>query len=111
MCNQTDIMVYIDFLNLSMILVGVVYNCMLDLSFPDFAKENELLGLAKGWDVCGSDDGLCAARERALKQNMENGSDQELQEEVENNEEQVNDEGKLKRKRKTALLEKVRQQK
>ncbi|XP_028772050.1 LOW QUALITY PROTEIN: protein KRI1 homolog [Neltuma alba] len=80
-----------------------------EMEKPDFAKEDELLGLPKDWDACGSDDGFLAARERALRQNMENGSDHELQEEEENNEEQVHEEGKRKRKRKTALLEKARQ--
>ncbi|XP_054813970.1 uncharacterized protein LOC129314533 [Prosopis cineraria] len=80
-----------------------------EMEKPDFAKEDELLGLPKDWDVCGSDDGFLAARERALKQRMENGSDHDFQEEEENNEEQVHEEGKRKRKRKTALLEKARQ--
>ncbi|KAJ4831320.1 hypothetical protein Tsubulata_035854 [Turnera subulata] len=34
---------------------------------PDFDKEDELLGLPKGWDVLGSGDGFLAARERNLK--------------------------------------------
>lgn len=77
---------------------------------PDFEKEDELLGLPKDWDVCGSDDGFLAARERALKQKMEDsGSDDNVLEKEENNEEQVPEEGKRKRKRKTALLEKARQ--
>ncbi|KAK4256111.1 hypothetical protein QN277_009023 [Acacia crassicarpa] len=83
-----------------------------EMEKPDFENENELLGLPKDWDVCGSDDGndgFRAARGRVLKLNMENGSDHDLEEEEENNEEQVHEEGKRKRKRKTALLEKARQ--
>lgn len=80
-----------------------------EMEKPDFEKEDELLGLPKDWDVCGSDDGFLAARDRALKQKMENSSDHDLQEKEENNEEQVPEEGKRKRKRKTALLERARQ--
>ncbi|XP_010922956.1 uncharacterized protein [Elaeis guineensis] len=42
-----------------------------DLEKPDFDKEDELLGLPKGWDVGGSTEGFEAARERFLKQKEE----------------------------------------
>ncbi|KAI8012985.1 hypothetical protein LOK49_LG05G02385 [Camellia lanceoleosa] len=39
---------------------------------PDFDKEDELLGLPKGWDESVSGDGFLAARERNLKRRAEN---------------------------------------
>ncbi|KAI3970201.1 hypothetical protein MKW92_052688 [Papaver armeniacum] len=38
-----------------------------DIEKPDFDKEDELLGLPKDWDVCGTGDGFAAVRERVLK--------------------------------------------
>ncbi|XP_057430295.1 uncharacterized protein LOC130723315 [Lotus japonicus] len=77
---------------------------------PDFEKEDELLGLLKGWDACGSDDGFLAAREKSLKEKIENTSDDDIMEESEDEkEEKVPKEGTRKRKHKTALLEKARQ--
>ncbi|XP_008792541.2 protein KRI1 homolog [Phoenix dactylifera] len=64
-----------------------------DLEKPDFDKEDELLGLPKGWDVSGSNEGFEAARERFLKQKEE--------------EEPRQGEGKRKRKSKISLKEKV----
>ncbi|XP_008786756.3 protein KRI1 homolog [Phoenix dactylifera] len=64
-----------------------------DLEKPDFDKEDELLGLPKGWDVGGSNEGFEAVRERVLKQKEE--------------EEPQKEEGKRKRKRKISLKEKV----
>ncbi|XP_045805135.1 protein KRI1 homolog isoform X1 [Trifolium pratense] len=80
-----------------------------DMEKPDFEKEDELLGLPKGWDEPGSDGGFLAAREKALKEKIENTSDDDLMEE-ENEEEEIPEEGSSrKRKRKVALLEKARQ--
>ncbi|CAL0334496.1 unnamed protein product [Lupinus luteus] len=79
-----------------------------DMEKPDFEKEDELLGLPKGWDEGGS-DGFLAAREKVLKEKMENTSDHDLQETEDENEEKIPEEGSRKRKRKTALLEKARQ--
>ncbi|KAG1338268.1 protein KRI1 [Cocos nucifera] len=63
-----------------------------DLEKPDFDKEDELLGLPKGWDVGGSTEGFEAARERFLKQQEE---------------EPQKEEGKRKQKSKISLKEKV----
>ncbi|KHN23010.1 Protein KRI1 like [Glycine soja] len=98
-----------------------------DIEKPDFEKEDELLGLPKGWDACGSNGGFLAAREKALKEKIENTSDDDLPEAEDENErfentsdddlpegedekeEKIPEEGSRKRKRKTALLEKARQ--
>ncbi|RDX95198.1 Protein KRI1-like protein, partial [Mucuna pruriens] len=96
-----------------------------DIEKPDFEKEDELLGLPKDWDACGSNGGFLAAREKALKEKIENTSDDDLwegedeKEKIENTsdddlpedekEEKNPEEGSRKRKRKTALLEKARQ--
>ncbi|XP_014518495.1 protein KRI1 homolog [Vigna radiata var. radiata] len=83
-----------------------------DIEKPDFEKEDELLGLSKGWDESGSNGGFLAAREKVLKEKIENTSDDDLPEgDEEGDEEEVKipEEGSRKRKRKTALLEKARQ--
>ncbi|CAL0301026.1 unnamed protein product [Lupinus luteus] len=80
-----------------------------DMEKPDFEKEDEMLGLPKGWDEGGSGDGFLAAREKVLKEKIENTSDHDLQETEDENEEKIPEEGSRKRKRKTALLEKARQ--
>ncbi|KAL2335969.1 hypothetical protein Fmac_010415 [Flemingia macrophylla] len=91
-----------------------------DIEKPDFEKEDELLGLPKGWDECGSNDGFLATREKVLKEKIGNISDADLSEgedekeekileEGEEEEEEIPKEGSRKRKRKTALLEKARQ--
>ncbi|ESW19467.1 hypothetical protein PHAVU_006G127600 [Phaseolus vulgaris] len=89
-----------------------------DIEKPDFEKEDELLGLPKGWDACGSNGGFLAAREKVLKEKIENTSDDDLpdggeeegvEEEGDEEEEKIPEEGSRKRKRKTALLEKARQ--
>lgn len=80
-----------------------------DMEKPDFEKEDDLLGLPKDWDECGSDGGFLAAREKALKAKIENTSDDDLME-GETEKEDIPEEGSSrKRKRKTALLEKARQ--
>ncbi|CAI8605025.1 unnamed protein product [Vicia faba] len=81
-----------------------------DTEKPDFEKEDELLGLPKGWDESGSDGGFLAAREKALKEKPEIISDDDDVVEGENEKDEIPDEGsRRKRKRKTALLEKARQ--
>ncbi|XP_057757248.1 uncharacterized protein LOC130976403 [Arachis stenosperma] len=86
-----------------------------DMEKPDFEKEDELLGLPKGWDSTESHDGFLAARERVLKEKKENDSDSDSesksdhQESEDEKEEKVPAEGSRKRKRKTALLEKAKQ--
>ncbi|KAK2394608.1 KRR1 family protein [Trifolium repens] len=83
-----------------------------DMEKPDFEKEDELLGLPKGWDESGSDGGFLAAREKALKEKIENTSDDDDDDlmEEENEKEEIPEEGSSrKRKRKVALLEKARQ--
>jgi protein KRI1 len=81
-----------------------------DMEKPDFEKEDELLGLPKGWDESGSDGGFLAAREKALKEKIENTSDDDDLMEEENEKEKIPEEGSSrKRKRKVALLEKARQ--
>ncbi|KAK7331285.1 hypothetical protein VNO77_25506 [Canavalia gladiata] len=82
-----------------------------DIEKPDFEKEDELLGLPRGWeDASKSDGGFLAAREKALKEKIENTSDDEFLEIEDEKEEEIPEEGgSRKRKRKTALLEKARQ--
>lgn len=73
-----------------------------ELEKPDFDKEDELLGLPKGWDDgSGTGDGFLAFRERKLKRRAENGVPNEQIEE-----EAVNEEGKGKKKRKMSEIEK-----
>ncbi|KAL7208791.1 hypothetical protein ACSBR1_030508 [Camellia fascicularis] len=68
---------------------------------PDFDKEDELLGLPKGWDDTSiSGDGFLAARERNLKRRAENeGHHEQIEEEVP-------EEDKRKKKPKMSKLEK-----
>ncbi|KAH7543475.1 hypothetical protein FEM48_Zijuj02G0188100 [Ziziphus jujuba var. spinosa] len=85
-----------------------------EIEKPDFEKEDELLGLPKGWDSSGDGDGFLATRERILKLNNdgdhEEGEEEEEEEEEEDEVEvEVKEEGKRKRKRKTALLEKAKE--
>ncbi|KAI3871922.1 hypothetical protein MKX03_012955 [Papaver bracteatum] len=108
-----------------------------DIEKPDFDKEDELLGLPKDWDVCGTGDGFTAVRERVLKskagtedvEDEEHDDDDEDDEGEEHDdddddegeehgdddgdnesdpeEEEKPEEGKRKRKRKLSLREKV----
>lgn len=83
-----------------------------EIEKPDFDKEDELLGLPKGWDSCGDGDGFLATRERILKMKNDGDHDDEEEEEVEEEEEEeveVKQDGKRKRKRKLALLEKAKE--
>ncbi|XP_057984831.1 uncharacterized protein LOC110639098 isoform X2 [Hevea brasiliensis] len=87
---------------------------------PDFDKEDELLGLPKGWDAVEDADGFLAARERFLKLKAENGNDDDDNEEEEErgdgeeegggNEVEHNEESKRKRKRKMSLVKKAREE-
>ncbi|WOL10342.1 hypothetical protein Cni_G19097 [Canna indica] len=72
-----------------------------DIEKLDFDKEDELLGLPKGWEDNRS-EGFEAARERFLKQREEEELVKELEEE-----EPEKEDGKRKRKRKISLKEKV----
>lgn len=74
-----------------------------NLEKPDFDKEDELLGLPKGWDDApNSADGFLAVREKNLKRRAEN---KDMHEQVEEDKE-VPEEGKRKKKRKMSNLEK-----
>ncbi|XVF82591.1 hypothetical protein PTKIN_Ptkin16aG0061800 [Pterospermum kingtungense] len=55
---------------------------------PDFDKEDELLGLPKGWDVIESHDGFLAARERNKLKLQSGGGDGSEEEEGEEEEEE-----------------------
>lgn len=95
-----------------------------DIEKPDFDKEDELLGLPKGWDVIKSGDGFKAARERSLKHELENGGGgggdddddyddydgDEGEREGREEEEEVPEESKRKRKRKMSLVKRAREE-
>lgn len=97
-----------------------------DIEKPDFDKEDELLGLPKGWDVIESGDGFKAARERSLKHKLEKavndddsegeseggGNDDNDEAESERGEEQgeVFEESKRKKKRKMSLVKKAKEE-
>lgn len=68
-----------------------------DFEKPNFAKEDELLGLPKDWDLCGSNEGFLAAREKKLKR-MSNG---------EGTDDPEKDVGKGKKRQKISLEEKA----
>ncbi|TYI71159.1 hypothetical protein E1A91_D08G275100v1 [Gossypium mustelinum] len=59
---------------------------------PDFDKEDELLGLPKGWDVLESHDGFLAARERNKNKLQSSGDNDSGEEEEEKGEDDVEDE-------------------
>lgn len=71
-----------------------------EIEKPDFDKEDELLGLPKGWASSESGDGFLAARQRSLKHKIDNDMSNEDNEE---DEEQGNEDEKSKRKRKRKL--------
>ncbi|KAK0607783.1 hypothetical protein LWI29_020463 [Acer saccharum] len=110
-----------------------------EIEKPDFDKEDELPGLPIGWDVIKSADGFKAARERSLKRKLENsddddddsereeeedgdddGSEREEEEEsadddegeIEGGEEEneVLEESKWKRKRKMSLVKRAKEE-
>ncbi|KAK9932200.1 hypothetical protein M0R45_019447 [Rubus argutus] len=56
---------------------------------PNFDKEDELLGLPKGWESVGSGDGFLSAREKILKLKKSDGDYEEKEEE----EDEVDKEG------------------
>ncbi|KAK9291627.1 hypothetical protein L1049_019576 [Liquidambar formosana] len=76
---------------------------------PDFDKEDELLGLPKGWDASAFGEGFLAARERVRKPKVDTEGDHDNLEEEEEEEivPEEPEEGKRKRKRKLSLWEKV----
>lgn len=87
-----------------------------DIEKPDFEKEDELLGLPKGWDFSGSGDGFLAARERILKMKAEIGGDDSDgtgadDENVagDDGETLASEEGKRKRKRKPSLIQRAKE--
>ncbi|XP_022729334.1 protein KRI1 homolog [Durio zibethinus] len=106
---------------------------------PDFDKEDELLGLPKGWDVLESHDGFLAARERNKHKlqsgggndsgeeedfehkHKDDGDDDEAdnesegyknedEEDDEERREEETEEGKRKRKRKMSVVQKALQE-
>ncbi|KAL6142993.1 hypothetical protein ACLB2K_061268 [Fragaria x ananassa] len=103
-----------------------------EMEKPDFDKEDELLGLPKGWDGAGSGDGFLAAREKILKLKEETGLDSEEEEEEggkeeeedgeeeedkeedggedEEEEEKLSEEGKQEKKRKLAILDRAKKE-
>ncbi|KAK6114859.1 hypothetical protein DH2020_007128 [Rehmannia glutinosa] len=71
---------------------------------PDFDKEDELLGLPKGWDEAnGSGEGFLSARQRILKDKLSVENENEIGEDGDDGPK----EGKRKRKRKTSEVEKA----
>jgi protein KRI1 len=82
-----------------------------EIEKPDFEEEDELLGLPKGWDECGSGGGFLAAREMALKRKAENAieNDQEEEEEEEEEEKVEGSKRKRKRRKRIALLQKAKE--
>ncbi|TXG48825.1 hypothetical protein EZV62_024700 [Acer yangbiense] len=108
-----------------------------EIEKPDFDKEDELLGLPKGWDVIKSGDGFKAARERSLKHKLEisdddgsereeeedgddDGSEREEEEDGDDDDEgeneggeeenEVYEESKRKRKRKMSLVKRAKEE-
>ncbi|KAF8396888.1 hypothetical protein HHK36_018523 [Tetracentron sinense] len=77
-----------------------------DLEKPNFDKEDELLGLPKDWNMCGSGEGFLAVRDKIIKC-KENREDVELSDNHNQEQEKAPEEGKRKRKRKISLREKV----
>ncbi|KAI3926391.1 hypothetical protein MKX01_032579 [Papaver californicum] len=77
-----------------------------DIEKPDFDKEDELLGLPKDWDVCGTSDGFAAARDRVLKSKA-GREDVEHEEHDDEEDDEGEDHGDDDRKRKLSLREKV----
>uniref|UniRef100_A0A0A0KYR7 Kri1-like C-terminal domain-containing protein n=1 Tax=Cucumis sativus TaxID=3659 RepID=A0A0A0KYR7_CUCSA len=75
---------------------------------PDFDKEDELLGLPKGWTSSESGDGFFAARQRSLSHKIDNDMSNEDNEE---DEEKGNEDekGSRKRKRKLSLYQKAKE--
>lgn len=78
-----------------------------ELEKPDFDKEDEMLGLAKGWDdVNKSSDGFRLTREKLLKLKAENGHEQ-IEQTVGEDQEHEDGKRKKKRKRKPSGVEKA----
>lgn len=94
-----------------------------EIEKPDFDKEDELLGLPKGWDSVGSGDGFLAAREKILRLKEETGGDNEEEEEdhgdkgeedgedgADEEEEKLSEDGKQEKMRKLAILERAKKE-
>ncbi|CAL1414127.1 unnamed protein product [Linum trigynum] len=87
-----------------------------DIEKPDFDKEDELLGLPKGWNTADDEDGFASTREKILKEKGESDDDDvDDDEQEERKEEGKKDEredgGKRKKqKRKLSLLQKTKQE-
>ncbi|XP_038898725.1 protein KRI1 homolog [Benincasa hispida] len=79
-----------------------------EIEKPDFDKEDELLGLPKGWASSELGDGFLAARQRSLSHKVDSDMSNEDNEE---DEEQDNEDekGKRKRKRKLSLYKKAKE--
>ncbi|XP_019198195.1 PREDICTED: protein KRI1 homolog [Ipomoea nil] len=77
-----------------------------DLEKPDFDKEDELLGLPKGWDETNQPrDGFLSIRERILKSQENTGEEHETVDDQVDEEDGVSKEGKRKKKRrKTSVV-------
>ncbi|KAI3848903.1 hypothetical protein MKX03_030190 [Papaver bracteatum] len=78
-----------------------------DIEKPDFDKEDELLGLPKDWDVCGTGDGFTAVRERVLKSKAGTEDVEDEEHDDDDEDDRKPEEGKRKRKRKLSLRERV----
>ncbi|KAK9124419.1 hypothetical protein Sjap_014021 [Stephania japonica] len=75
-----------------------------DLTKPDFDKEDEMLGLEKGWDDYGSNDGFLAIRDKIRRGAVDKDAD--ASNEGEQGEDEVSAEHKRKRKSKISQFEK-----
>ncbi|KAK4766019.1 hypothetical protein SAY87_007661 [Trapa incisa] len=90
-----------------------------DIKKPDFEKEDELLGLPKGWDGSGSGDGFLAVRERVLKKKAEIGDDDQNDcigydadgagDDDTDEETVASEDGKRKRKRKPSVVQRAKE--
>ena len=80
-----------------------------EIEKPDFDKEDELLGLPKGWASSESGDGFLAARQRSLSHKIDNDpSDEENNEDDEEHDDE-DEKGKRKRKRKLSLYKRAKE--
>ncbi|CAL1408632.1 unnamed protein product [Linum trigynum] len=85
-----------------------------DIDKPDFDKEDELLGLPKGWDTSDNEGHFASVRERILKEKGESVDDDDDEQEEgkeEGKKDEWEDEGtRKKQKRKLSLLQKTKQE-
>lgn len=80
-----------------------------EIKKPDFDKEDELLGLPKGWASSESGDGFLAARQKSLNHKIDNDMGNEDNEEEDEEHGSEDDKGKRKRKRKLSLYKKAKE--